>query len=388
MSALRSRSDGITLEWLDPGDAGYRPPFHVAAARVRLPGGEQMACFGRARDAAQAAERARAEASERVACATPGRLYEARMDELRSPIDPRTIVAFSEAQYRRPGFPFKRFSECRRYSWTEGRDLATGARRDVLAELVWFRRFLPARVRSQAYWRTSTSGVAAHPAWDRAVEHAALELIERDAFMRAWLGYDAGTTLRSMPAALTARVRRLRAAGIRITCKLLKTDPAFVFLVFAQDRARGFTRVTAAAGVDAEQTLDHALMEAEAQVAAVLAMPPPRGMRPAEVRFPVDHGLLYAQRRYFRRADFLAEGGRRIDMPGASRHRPGLDALVGRMRRAGLRPVWVSLAPEASLHVVRVLVPGLVPMTFGNGTEPLGLVCPSAGWKPFPHPFS
>jgi len=61
----------------------------------------------------------------------------------------------------------------------------------------------------------------------------------------------------------------------------------------------------------------------------------------------------------------------------------------------GLRPVAVDITPRQSLvdqgrtrlTVVKVLVPGLLPVSFGHQQEPLGIVARSHPGSKFPHPF-
>ena len=141
-----------------------------------------------------------------------------------------------------------------------------------------------------------------------------LELIERDAFMVAWLGRLERPTVDpdSLPAALAARVRALRDIGVEVAIKDHTLDLAPVLYVHAQCKTRGFTRVAAAASFDVEAALDSALSEAESTIAACLRTEAPSAIGPDEVATPQDHANLYAQRRYFRRADFMAGRGRTV----------------------------------------------------------------------------
>jgi ribosomal protein S12 methylthiotransferase accessory factor len=119
------------------------------------------------------------------------------------------------------------------------------------------------------------------------------------------------------------------------------------------------------------------------------------------VRSAEDHTVLYARRRYFRRADFLARPSGKVRMskiaPGGPKNARQLYAGI---RRMGMRIVWIDMTPERAalaqgrtpLHVVRVIVPGLVPISFGFGEEPAGmkrLHAAGAGIREpvFPHPL-
>jgi ribosomal protein S12 methylthiotransferase accessory factor len=389
----------VSFDWIDATGVAYEPPFHLGKVQVSVGAREPVTTWGRSRDPLLAWRKAHAEAVERFACAQPAGLREARIGELRSMLDPRQLVAYSERQYAAPRFPYKPLSERRVYGWKDGRDLITGKRHAVLAECVYFRSALPPRLRAQAYTAASTSGVAAYPTWEGAVERAAAELLERDAFMRAWLLGESGAALRerSMPSQIAARIRRLRSIGVDVLVKLLREDPVHVFMIFAQHRQRHFTCVASGAAPRPEEALELALMEAEPVISARLGVDRPAGMRPSDVYMPADHGLLYAQRRYYRKADHLTlSSSPAIAMPSAGRRpRPPFDSLLGWLQRARRSLVWVDLSGKTAplpgaprVHVVRVLIPGMLPVTFGHGAEPLGMLGVDAARIPrVPHPF-
>jgi ribosomal protein S12 methylthiotransferase accessory factor len=249
----------------------------------------------------------------------------------------------------------------------------------------------------------STSGVAAYTSFEGALLRATLEALERDAFMLTWILRRPTARIEpsSLPASLRRRLQALKSAGVRVTLKDISVDTVPVVCAFGQHRGRHFTYVGAAAALDAEDAVERALAELEGIVLARLQhgdIPPiePTGVRRAE-----DHTLLYAQRRHFRRADFLARASGQTRMRAiASGHPKDANALYARISNMGMRIAWIDMtSPGAALaqgrtplHVVRVLVPGLVPMSFGYGTEPLGVprLREHGGQirEPlFPHPF-
>jgi len=76
-------------------------------------------------------------------------------------------------------------------------------------------------------------------------------------------------------------------------------------------------------------------------------------------------------------------------------------SLLQRVQRRHGCLVAVDLTPEGAaldqgrvpLHVVRAIVPGMIPISFGYGREPLGLPAVralrrGAAGIPFPHPFT
>jgi ribosomal protein S12 methylthiotransferase accessory factor YcaO len=190
----------------------------------------------------------------------------------------------------------------------------------------------------------------------------------------------------------------LQRLGFRVVIKDLSRGLAPVILVFAQDARRGITSVATHCDFDPGLALEHALSELESTVFLRLRSSERRRIAPAEVRMPLDHGALYAQKAHFRRADHLASAGRECKLrsagAGACRR---WQQLVEEIDARGERVLSVDLTPEGArltgdtrtLRVVRAVVTGLLPVTFGYGCEPLGLLPASSTKTPlFPHPFA
>jgi ribosomal protein S12 methylthiotransferase accessory factor len=370
------------------GNEGLKLPFHLALAGS---GGASDYCWGRASDQELAYEKAISEVVERSACVRMTGVYRARFDALEHTLDPRSVNAYEQRQYQRFGFSFARFDERRRVSWKDGVDHSSRKKVAILADLVFFERALGTRP-GRRYTAATSSGVAAHPSEEKALELAVLELIERDAAMRAWLGHI--ETPRIPPAFLPRRLRQrltdLERMGMRVAVKRLPSELAPVILVFAQHEQKAYTCTGTAAGFDVEDTLEHALMECESVAILRLDMDPPAPIEPRQVSSPSDHSDLYAQRRYFRRADFLAAGDRTTTLSAGGAAK-SWKALLGRLEEKRLRLITVDLTPKKGARgrkVVRAIIPGLVPISFGYGLEPLGTFRGKARHPLFPHPFS
>ncbi len=365
------------FRWAETEAPSYSAPFFVGSARVK---GQQTGwSWGRSSDPAIAQTKAEAEAQERWSCTLPTGLQEARFEDLANAVVPQDIAAYSAAQYARPKFQYLPFGTGAPYLWKEGEDVLTGKRWSVLGDLVYFEDFLD---RLRPYTSVSSSGVAAFTSRQGALERAVLELIERDAFMATWLGRTARPTVdpSSLPAAIAARIRALRQAGVEVVVKDHSLGLAPVVFVFAQSLQAGFTLTTAGAAFDAEEALNSALMEIEFVVTTRLASSKPRAIEPEQVESPEDHMDLYGQRKYFRRADFLARGGDRIALADVGRESSKRwDELAALLASRGHKILWFDLTPPGAslhqgrtpLHIGRAIVPGLIPMSFGRGLEPL-----------------
>lgn len=394
----------VDFRWVNEARVDYQLPFHVGIARLAGESGDW--CWGRDVDPQMAYTKAVAEALERHGCANPQELYVGRYADLAHAVDPRQIVAYAPSQYTRQDFPFAPFDEHAEYLWKDGVDYASGRKVAVLADLVHWG---PSVTGSQGlpYTMANTSGVAAYPTQQGALERAVLELIERDAFMRVWFSRAAMPTVEpaSLPGQIQKRLQALAKIGFAVQIKDFTQAWAPVICVFAQNAAQHFTRVAAACSFDPVEAVGQALAEVETALALQVPTKKPDEIAPDSVLTPKDHGTLYAQRRYFRRADFLAAGGTHKPLRDVGTGVPrDWQALANLLAEQGKQILHLDLSyPGAALRqgreplsIVRAIIPGLIPIHFGYGTEPLATVraalkkssAYSMRVQPsFPHPF-
>ncbi len=130
-------------------------------------------------------------------------------------------------------------------------------------------------------------------------------------------------------------------------------------------------------------------------------------IKPYEVEMPLDHGRLYGQKQYYQQANFLIDGGELIPFKKiGEKVARTWNELIDRFIQKGwqLLIVPLNLSEEyggnGTLHIVRCIVPGMVPMTFGYRQEPAnmeriymiakefgGQVISYKELTKFPHPF-
>ena len=253
-------------------------------------------------------------------------------------------------------------------------------------------------------------GSAAYPNKQRAVELATLELVERDSFMIAYLAQLGFPTISqsTLPLSILNRIRELQRVGFEVTINDHSIDLAPVACVIVQSKELGCTACASCSKFDMEQAIDHALMETEAFVLARFEKGRTEHIKPNEVEMPLDHGKLYDQKRYFHRANFLINGQRSIPLGsagcGVARSWQG---LLDRFSAKGWKLITVPLylsgdyGDNGDLSIIRAIVPGMVPMTFGYRQEPAGMeriyeVAKEFGnckfsykeLAKFPHPFA
>lgn len=398
------QSSKLEIEWATTMQDRYHPPFAIASARVL---GRRSWSNGRDPSPILAHIKAVAEAKEWASCGNvPDTLVDARFKNLKKAIDPRTIIKFHPAQYRLKEFPFGAFDETAKYAWTVGQDEVTGAAVHILADHVYF----PYFPKTPYYAYANSSGVAAHPNRQKAVETSTLELVERDAFMIAYLTKIQFPTVSetTLPESIKERVRKLRQAGFKVWIKDHSLDMAPVATVVAQSEELGCTTCASCSSFDIEHAVSHALMEVEAFVLARLQNGRAESIRPDEVAMPLDHGAIYDQKRYFRQADFLVGGKKKISFQDIGRNAAkSWQELLDRFAAKGWKLYTLSLflaekhGGNGDLHIIRSIVPGMVPMTFGYKQEPAGMeriygVAKKFGNKTlsykdlskFPHPFA
>ena len=394
--ALKERvpARGCTFEWLDFDTEAYRLPFAIGQARIGAAGDWS---WGRDRRAARAWLKAIMEAHERHACECLPRdkaPVDARIDEWPDALVPDSLTRYAAHQLNHASFPFSAFVPSQRYEWMEGADVRTGKPVAVTVDHLYYPGALR-RDRKRLAAATS-SGVAAHDDRSEALARAVLETIERDAFMRAWLERRPlpAIDIASLPGDIQARIAALNDAGVAVWVRALDVPPAVGVFVAAQCVERHFTRVTSAASCHAHDALDHALMELEAAVAASFALALQPHIAPTDVLTSQDHARLYAQRRYFRRADwFIAAPGEARDFRSLEASATTSGAIVEESIAAGRRIVAIDLrhADVSGPHVVRAVMPGRIPLTFGYGLEPEGMIdhrSRRGAAALFPHPFT
>lgn len=413
-SANSSLAPTIPFNWIDMNSAGYSLPVHLAEARFFDGLNEECSAWGRDTDAAMACTKAMAEFIERVSCEEPKHLFRASYSDIRNAVAPEMLVSYDAAQYRRRNFPFIPFSRDRDYWWGMGEEYDDGNRIAILGDFLFSSSSLIGRDQYGAYTSSTSSGVAAHTQVAQAIEGAALELVERDAFMRAWLFRKPAPTVvvRSLPADFQKRISNLKEIGVQVVIKDLSYRFASVIFLYAQDRKRGFTRVAAASSFDVEAALDRALLELEVLIQDAVTSDHVPNIHPMKIQNAEDHAVLYSNRKYFRAADFflVTEKTRRLSDVGKGLPNNWIDFLAA-LRRDDKKlicinitndernPVFMAhLGEKRRVDVIRALIPGLLPISFGWGREPLGMIerphqqkitrSKRKSGPLFPHPFA
>jgi thiazole/oxazole-forming peptide maturase SagD family component len=291
-------------------------------------------------------------------------------------LDPHSVVRHSEDQLaRRPDL--RPFAVSQRRWWIKGRH-AGGEPVWVLADLVFYP-FAPPGVDRRVHGYATSSGMACHPDRQIAERKSVDELIERDALLRQW---HAGVPPRriasaSLPPLGQAVIEAFEARGWRAAALDVSTSQPVVVTVALRDH----DLVLGAAAGPPHVAAERAALEAAGSLTGGehLALE-----RPEDVRSPDDHEAYYRFGDRARRGSFLLASSEIVQLESIRATTPGPTA-----------PTFVDypVARRFGMHVVRALVPGLIPMTFGYDNEPLGLpafqrLMRGKGMRLEPHPFA
>lgn len=371
--------DGIDLWWPAPLTDEYQLPYSMALARITEVS-ERNWSSGKAEDPQLAKTKALAEAREWDAC---GNVAENTVSEsfnnLGSAIDPRDIVEFHDEQYQREDFPLEKFEPGDEHIWIGGTDELSGDDIFVPADAVYYPDSLPDPL--PRYMHANTSGVAAHPKREQAVRSGVLELIERDGFMVTYLTQikQPSITIGSLPERLQSRIERIKACGFSIWIKDFSLGLAPVMFVFAQSTKHKVTTCGACADFDKQHAVDHALKEVEQSILNCMKGGlGPDTFDPDEVGLTEDHGKLYAQANHYKKADFLVKGGGKVYLSSAGDNSADCwNELVSKISADYSSLITIPLSDrlddQNQLHIIRSIIPGLVPMVFGHGMEPAAM---------------
>ena len=340
------------------------------------------------------------EAVERysAACWTPDEITYGRRDALPGPsLDPSSLVLYAADQYATGRVPYTPYTGDNALGWTPARSLVSGDWIYVPAQAV----FLGYAVRSpdEFLCPITSNGLAAGSTILSAALAATCEVLERDAFMIAWMNRLAGT--RADPATHPDRDVRELCAAYRRRCvelrlyKLPTDHPCHVFAALAlQGQPVRDDTPAMVVGLGADLDAARAARQAVLEIGQVrpalrhrLRQPDTRRRLEALVADPhqvttlEDHDLLYASPSTRSVFDFWLDVNpepvdwRETASPSASVE-ARLERLADHFRAAGTHLIYCNVTPpdmaSFGLHTVRAIVPGFQPIHFGWKEARLG----------------
>ncbi len=387
---------------------GWAPPQHPACSGGRLEG----TGVGLTRSAALASTVG--ELVERYAawrCCRADSLWASYSEVAARAVPPQRFALYATAQYAQPGFHFSPPHPMQPLPWAEAWSVIDQRTTLVPSEFVYMERCRGAG----CLVHSVTTGLACAASPAAAAVSALCEAIERDGIMIAWL---TGLELpRVRPPADDPIVRdlleRMARQRLRVTVLDATTDiavPVRIALLEPVEAVSAELAVGMAAHIDPVQAHQKALIEGAHTHNWLRRLkrqrPPLHDPDTARVRTFEDHVHLWGHDPMARQLDFWRRGPWRDELDaegGDADPAARLGVIVDRLARVGFEPLLVDLTPfevsHIGLHVVRAVVPGLVPLTAGPpclGSPRLAAVpaqlgfaarYAGPGWNPLPHPF-
>ncbi|MEU8762746.1 TOMM precursor leader peptide-binding protein [Streptomyces sp. NPDC048659] len=282
---------------------------------------------------------------------------------------------------------------------------------------------VPSRPDRAMFVYECSNGCAVGANREEATLHAALEVLERDAFLLRWYAREAAPPIApgtlTDPTALLFR-QRAQAEGYTVHLFDATTDtgvPVVQALAVAPDRPDAASFSAAGAHFDPQRAVRAALLEVVVMILLQGRRPGvDRDRRLAMLQDPTlvedmeDHVALYTLPESLHRFDYLLESG--LPATDLSAHRERwerirrsddltglLTEVLDAMTAAGVPPVVVDLTSRRDaalgLATVKLVAPGAVPVTFGHvhhrttGLPRLDRARARTGHRgaPLPHPF-
>lgn len=352
-----------TIKWVNaitfPDQISARS---YASAGYSLPGQSDLQfTWGSGSNLFEAQIKALSEAVERSSTSRVRVDVESTADELRDEewLNPNSVAPLSKAQYRAQP-RLEAFKPTSKWQWVRG--LYLNSKKSVLVpiDLVFYPIDAEKFERRLCCFATS-NGVAAHPNLNQAVQSGLLELIERDAFMRAWYNKEVLKRLdeRFLNSELSEYVRAYRSNSVEavFVYPLRKnSEIPVVFCLMRSLKGKAKFSMGAAASLGGyNEAAEKAFYEAESGWCS-LPINPSKIQSMHEVNKIENHTLYYQE--YGRQCNLAKFFNAEIVTP--------TDTV---WTLDSYNPIVVQLFKSKLLNVVRVIEPNLVPIAFGYGLD-------------------
>jgi ribosomal protein S12 methylthiotransferase accessory factor len=298
-------------------------------------------------------------------------------------------VLYSDRQYARANFPYRRWQDDLEVPWLPAIDLSDGAQVWVPASLVYLD--YPGNDADIFFCPPTSNGLGAGPTLEAAALAGIFELIERDSFLITWMNRVPVPEVTAPAAAAieTAFIRHYARFGIETHVFRLATDlPVYVMMAVLLDRSGRGPAALVGLGCHPDPSLAFrkAIFEAAQtrpgyvhRFADRATWQNLRDYR--DVRTLDDHSAFFASTDRIAEFGFLFTRTDGLDLAAlpnlaAADAKTELGRMVEALRGVGCRALCADLTTQDlqgyPVRVVRVLAPGLQPIHFGHGEERLG----------------
>ncbi len=337
------------------------------------------AASGKGLSMSQATISAVGEAVERYAASTvpADRVVWARPDDLEGEVlDPRQFPLYSDEQYRRPGFPYPPFDAGVLHPWMLGHWLGRETTVWVPAVMALLRMVVRPE---HALCQGTSNGLAASGTLDDAELRATLELVERDAFLAAWLTGTRPTPVR-VDGVFGEIVARLGDLGVEVEVSLLPSavgGSAAVAVAIARGDGVAWPGATVGLGsrLDPAGAVGAAVLEvtqATHELGQLLRSGRwPAPPEPSSVRHLIDQAAYYFPRVRSAALDRIRGVGAPVAVDQIAV--PTRAGFLAALAAEGIRVAVIDVTPpdvaSGPFRVARAVSPDLQPLTFGYGLD-------------------
>ena len=403
------------------------PPFADASVNLPLFNGDEGAA-GRTNSYAISEMTAILEGLERYCGIEPRGKRTMIRDSYRNvkdyALDPKKIGVHSTEQYEQPDFPFKQFDPDAPIHWVWGYSFLQ-ERSILIPELLAYYSLGC----GEGFVYETSNGCALGGSLEEAILYGIFEVVERDSFLLTWYAELPLPRLDPYSAEdeeLRLMIDRARAAGgydIYLYNATMEHGIPSVWALAKNRKKKGLNMICAAgAHLDPIRAAKSAVHELAGMMLTLDEKFEGNQMKwekmfldSSLVQQMDDHGMLFGLKRTEERLHFLLDESRPLrtfaeeftSIVNHSDLTDDLEDILQRFRQLNLEVVVVNqTTPELKrndLHCVKVLVPGMLPMTFGHhltrvtGLERVLQVPMDLGYvnqaltidqlNPHPHPF-
>ncbi|WP_216831344.1 TOMM precursor leader peptide-binding protein [Alkalihalobacterium elongatum] len=339
-------------------------------------------------------------------------------------INPTSVGVHETVQYEKPNFPFKPFTPDTPMNWVWGYSFLQ-ERSILVPELLAYYSLGC----GDGFVYETSNGCALGGTLEEAIFHAIMEVVERDSFLITWYAslplpqLDLRSANDIELQLMVDRITEVTGYDLYFYNSTMEHGIPSVWAVAKNRKSKG-VHIICAAGANPDPI--KAVKSSIYELAGMMFRDDEKLEKnrqkyermlhdPFAVRTMEDHGMLYGLKEAEERLNFLLDGQRPLrtfaeefkEPPAYPDLKDDLQDILQRFRRLNLDVIVVdqssSVTKRNGLHCVKVLIPGMLPMTFGHhltrvkGLERVLKVPMQLGYEkkpllyeqlnPFPHPF-
>ena len=367
-------------------------PFADASVNLPMISGGNEGTAGRTQSYADSELTAILEGLERHCGLEPRGKHTAIHDSYRNlgtqALNPLDVGVHADEEYEKPGFPFEKFDPDRKMDWVWGYSL-TEERPILVPELL---SYYSLGCGSAGFVYETSNGCALGGSMEEAIFYGIMEVVERDSFLLSWYSklrlprLDLQSAEDEELQLMAERMRAVAGYDLYLYNATMEHGIPSVWAMAKNRKDRGLNIICAAgahldpvkAAKSAVQELAGMMLNLDVKFEANKEKYFQMLQDDSLVRQMDDHGMLYGLPQAEERLRFLLDDdGPEQSFQDAFHWESGHDDLtedlkdiLREFRRLGLNVIVVDQTPPETrkngLYCVKVLIPGMLPMTFGH----------------------